>query len=90
MLKLASKFAMDIFPSVIATILGAYIVNHYINTKPPATGATAAAVSSAEPEKGGLEGRFEARRAIGRSRQPPRARRPGEGNFGKVHYRQIC
>ena len=48
MLKLASKFAMDIFPSVIATILGAYIVNHYINTKPP---ADAAAVSLAGPKK---------------------------------------
>ena len=50
MLKLASKFAMDIFPSVIATILGAYIVNHYINNKsPPAD--TAAAVSTADPKK---------------------------------------
>src|SRR5579871_21800 len=50
MLKLASKFAMDIFPSVIATILGAYIVNHYINTKtPPAD--PAAAVSTADPKK---------------------------------------
>jgi hypothetical protein len=48
MLKLASKFAMDIFPSVIATILGAYIVNHYINAKPP---ADAAAMSSADPKK---------------------------------------
>ena len=51
MLKLASKFAMDIFPSVIATILGAYIVNHYINTKPPAgSPATAAAISTADPK----------------------------------------
>ena len=50
MLKLASKFAMDIFPSVIATILGAYIVNHYINAKSPAPEA-AAAVSTADPKK---------------------------------------
>ena len=51
MLKLASKFAMDIFPSVIATIVGAYIVNHYINTKPPAgSPATAAAMSTADPK----------------------------------------
>jgi hypothetical protein len=50
MLKLASKFALDIFPSVIATIIGAYIVNHYINAKPPAP-ATAAAVSTADPKK---------------------------------------
>jgi hypothetical protein len=51
MLKLVSKFAMDIFPSVIATILGAYIVNHYINNKSPASGVSAAAVSTAEPKK---------------------------------------
>src|SRR6516165_9726838 len=51
MLKLVSKFAMDIFPSVIATIVGAYIVNHYINNKTPADPATAAAVSTADPKK---------------------------------------
>jgi hypothetical protein len=50
MLKLASKFAMDILPSVIATVIGAYIVNHYINNRPPA-GATAAAVSSVDAKK---------------------------------------
>src|SRR5271156_3462707 len=49
MLKLASKFAMDIFPSVIATIVGAYIVNHYINAKPPADAA--GAMSTADPKK---------------------------------------
>src|ERR1700742_1544285 len=52
MLKLASKFAMDIFPSVIATILGAYIVNHYINSKPDAP--SAAAVLSTAPKKADL------------------------------------
>ena len=36
MLKYVSKFAMDILPSVVATIIGAYIVNHYIVTKPAA------------------------------------------------------
>jgi hypothetical protein len=53
MLKIASKFAMDIFPSVIATILGAYIVNHYIVSKPAAP--TAAAVSSAAPKRADLK-----------------------------------
>ena len=53
MLKIASKFAMDIFPSVIATILGAYIVNHYINSK-PADAPTAAAALSAAPKKADL------------------------------------
>jgi hypothetical protein len=52
MLKLVSKFAMDIFPSVIATIIGAYIVNHYINNKPPADASvTAATVPSSDPKK---------------------------------------
>jgi hypothetical protein len=56
MLKLVSKFAMDIFPSVIATIIGAYIVNHYINNKAPADAATAAAVSTADPKKANARG----------------------------------
>src|SRR6266403_80168 len=47
--KYISKFAMDIFPSVAATIIGAYIVNHYIATK-PAANVPAAAVSTAEPQ----------------------------------------
>jgi len=46
--KYISKFAMDIFPSVAATIIGAYIVNHYIAAK-PAANAPAAAVSNAQP-----------------------------------------
>jgi hypothetical protein len=53
MLKIASKFALDIFPSVIATIIGAYIVNHYIVSK-PGEAPTAAAVSSATPKKADL------------------------------------
>jgi hypothetical protein len=55
MLKIASKFAMDIFPSVIATILGAYIVNHYIVSKPAAS-PTAAVVSPGSPKKADLKG----------------------------------
>src|SRR5579859_5077533 len=49
MLKLASKFAMDMLPSVLATVLGAYIVQHYI--RQPAADAPAAAVSTADPKK---------------------------------------
>ncbi|MGB9117656.1 hypothetical protein [Bradyrhizobium sp.] len=57
MLKLVSKFAMDILPSVIATIIGAYIVNHYINIRPGQdASATAAAVSSADPKKANPRG----------------------------------
>jgi len=48
MLKIVSKFAMDILPSVVATIIGAYIVNHYIVTRPDAP--VAAAVSPADPK----------------------------------------
>ena len=50
MLKYVSKFAMDILPSVAATIIGAYIVNHYIVTKPGADAPVAAAVSAADPK----------------------------------------
>jgi len=50
MLKYVSKFALDILPSVVATIIGAYIVNHYIVTKPGADAPVAAAVSTAEPK----------------------------------------
>ena len=52
MLKYLSKFASDILPSVAATIIGAYIVNHYITSK-PAPNAPAAAVSSVDPGKAG-------------------------------------
>jgi hypothetical protein len=43
---------MDIFPSVLATIIGAYIVNHYINAK-PAADAPAAVTAPAEAGKNG-------------------------------------
>jgi hypothetical protein len=49
--KYVSKFAMDILPSVAATIIGAYIVNHYIVTKPGADAPAAAAASSVDPKK---------------------------------------
>ena len=51
MLKYVSKITMDILPSVAATIIGAYIVNHYITAKPAADAPAAAAVSSANPKK---------------------------------------
>ena len=52
MLKYLAKIAMDIFPSVLATIIGAYIVNHYINAK-PAANAPSVAAAPAEPGKSG-------------------------------------
>ena len=48
--KYLTKFTMDILPSVAATIIGAYIVNHYIVTKPGADAPVAAAVSTADPK----------------------------------------
>jgi hypothetical protein len=51
MLKYVSKIAMDILPSVAATIIGAYIVNHYITAKPAPDAPAAAAVSSVSPKK---------------------------------------
>src|ERR1700749_5026177 len=50
MLNYLKKFAMEILPSVAATIIGAYIVNHYINAKP--ADAPAAAVMSTVSPKG--------------------------------------
>jgi hypothetical protein len=50
MLKYLTKFAMDILPSVAATIIGAYVVNHYINAKPASEAPVAAAVSAADPK----------------------------------------
>jgi hypothetical protein len=48
MLKYLSKFALDVLPSILATVIGAYIVNHYIVSKPDAPAT--AAVSTTEPK----------------------------------------
>jgi hypothetical protein len=48
MLKYISKFTLDILPSLLATVIGAYIVNHYIVAKPDAPAV--AAVSTTEPK----------------------------------------
>ena len=50
MLKYISKFTIDILPSVVATIIGAFIVNHYIVSR-PADAPVAAAVSTSDPAK---------------------------------------
>jgi hypothetical protein len=52
MLKYLAKISMDIFPSVLATIIGAYIVNHYINAR-PAADTPAAVVAPAAAGKNG-------------------------------------
>ena len=48
--KYLSKFTIDILPSVAATVIGAYIVNHYIVTRPGTDAPVAAAVSAADPK----------------------------------------
>ncbi len=53
MLNYLKKFAVDIFPSVAATVIGAYIVNHYIVAKPNANSPPAAAASTANPKGDG-------------------------------------
>ena len=61
MLNYLKKFALDVVPSVVATILGAYIVNHYITAKtatdtPPASVAsTTDAGKKAEPKKAAVK-----------------------------------
>ena len=49
MLNYLKKFAMDIFPSVAATVIGAYIVNHYIVDQARCR-RPAAAASTANPK----------------------------------------
>lgn len=51
MLKHVSNFFLQIFPSVVATVVGAYIVTNYINAKPAADAAKAAVASTADPAK---------------------------------------
>ena len=48
--KYLTKFVVDILPSVAATVIGAYIVNHYIVTKPAANAPVASAVSTVDPK----------------------------------------
>jgi hypothetical protein len=52
MLKYLAKISMDIFPSVLATIIGAYIVNHYINAKPADAPAAVVAPTDAGKSSG--------------------------------------
>ena len=68
MLKYVSKIAMDILPSVVATIVGAYIVNHYIATKPGRERTDRRGGVFGRAETGQYQGRCGGLRAIGRCR----------------------
>jgi hypothetical protein len=50
MLTYLKKFAIEIVPSVAATVIGAYIVNHYINARPASEAPKAAIASTAQPK----------------------------------------
>ena len=43
--KFLSKYILEVIPSIFATVVGAYIVTHYINAK-PAADKPAAAISA--------------------------------------------
>ena len=93
--KYLTKFTVDILPSVAATVIGAYIVNHYIVSKPGPAAPVASAVSTADPkaapEAAKVDVKADAKmtrhlsqdtRRIRRRRQHPRAGREGEGDLG--------
>jgi len=49
-LKFLSKYILEVIPSIVATVVGAYIVTHYINAKPDADKPKAAVSAPANPE----------------------------------------
>jgi hypothetical protein len=51
--KFLSKYILEVIPSIVATVVGAYIVTHYINNKPDAEKppATVSAPAKAAPEQ---------------------------------------
>ncbi len=77
MLKYLTKFAVDILPSVAATVIGAYIVNHYIVTKPDAPPAASVSTAAVKAAAGGKPAD-----QVHPGLEPPRSRRQGEGNVG--------
>ena len=78
MLKYLAKISMDIFPSVLATIIGAYIVNHYINAR-PAADTPAAVVAPADAGKNGKPADVA---------NLPAPRRQGQGRLREEHFRE--
>jgi hypothetical protein len=76
MLSYLKKFALEIVPSVAATIIGAYIVNHYIVSKPAADAPAAAVVSAAKSK---TDPKAESKVAAkGEPKSPTEARQGGE------------
>jgi hypothetical protein len=87
MLKYVSKFALDILPSVAATIIGAYIVNHYIVSKPGADAPVAAAVSTADPK---IEAKTEAKtEPKAEAKAAPGAAKPAEASSDLANVPEV-
>ncbi len=49
--KFLSKYILEVIPSVVATVVGAYIVTHYINAKPDADKPKTAVMAPAQTSK---------------------------------------
>jgi hypothetical protein len=49
--KLFTKYFLEVVPSIVATVVGAYIVTHYINAKPEADKPKVAVTAPAETSK---------------------------------------
>ncbi len=50
--KFLSKYLLEVIPSIVATVVGAYIVTNYINAKPPADKPPAAMSAPAQAASG--------------------------------------
>lgn len=78
--KLLSKYLMEVVPSIVATVVGAYIVTHYINAKPAADKPSATATAPAVPAKavGAVPAKVEAAKSEQARSEPARseARKP--------------
>ena len=66
-LKFLSKYILEVIPSILATVVGAYIVTHYINAKSdpdkPKTEASAPVTTSAPLRAAGQDSRKESAKA---------------------------
>ncbi len=49
--KLFTKYFLEVVPSIVATVVGAYIVTHYVNARPDADKPKAAVAAPAETSK---------------------------------------
>jgi hypothetical protein len=49
--KLFSKYFLEVIPSIVATVVGAYIVTHYINAKSDADKPKAAISAPPTPRR---------------------------------------